>query len=177
MLLGLVVGLAFGALLVASQIPRASQTTDQTPTGLTSVRPAPHEKNLITVLNAKTDFALNYSADSDLFEKPVISEVTCGAYLPPEGYSAWPVAPTTVTMNGHVYQLYVVEGVAAGTSYVTPYYFTNVNGTCVETHWTYAQVNCLNYDQGADRDVCIARNSQIAVDSDFIVSQFNYIND
>jgi hypothetical protein len=183
-LLGSVVGLAFGSLLVASQIPRQvtgvnseEEAVTPVPTVATPVRPTPHEQNLVTVLNAKTDFSLNYSTDADLFEKPVMSEVACGAYLPPDGYDAWPVEPSTVTVKDHAYQLYVVEGGAAGTTYITPYYFTNVNGTCVEAHWTYAQVNCLNYNQGADRYACIDKNSQIATDSDFIVSQFNYISD
>lgn len=176
-LLGSVVGLAFGSLLVASQIPRASQTADHAPTTTTPVRPMPHEQNLVTVFNAKTDFALNYSTDADLFEKPVMTEVPCGTYPPPEGYTSWPVEPKAVTVNGRAYRLYLIEEGAAGTTYVTQYYFVNVDNTCVEAHWTYKQVNCLNYDQGADRYACISKNSQIAADSDFIVSQFNYIND
>jgi hypothetical protein len=181
-LLGSVVGMAFGSLLVATQIPHSAGVVDQTPapteitpTGATPIRPIPHENNLVTVQDAKTGFVLQYSADAELVDKPVVTEVACGTYLPPDGYTSWPVEPSSVTINQAAYQLYNVEGAAAGTTYTSPYYFTKSGNTCLEIHWTYAQVNCLNYDQGADRYACISKNSQISTDSDAVSSTFQFI--
>lgn len=178
MLLGSVVGMAFGSLLVASQIKIPAKSDSGAQSGSLDVKPSGGSRELITVHDAKNLFTMQYSSAISFAEKPVVTEVKCGSDPLPEGYSSWPVQPTSEFINDVVYRKYLLQEGAAGTTYSSTYYFAQQGNVCLEIHWSYGKANCLNYPEG-HRSACYQANEYIDVEVRPIprTFQFSYPSD